>query len=90
MNANQMTMMHGQDQRPRNGMAVGGFVCALIGLLIFPLEIIGLILSIIGLVRANKMNGVGRGLAIAGIVLAIIGIAILIWSIVDSGGMFVW
>ena len=82
-------MMSPQPQRQSNGLAIGGFICALIGLLIFPLEIIGLILSIFGLVRANKLNGAGRGLAIAGIVISIIGIVILIIAIAD-GGFFIW
>ena len=90
MTANDMTMMHGGHQQPQqNGLAIGGFICALIGLLIFPLEIIGLVLSIIGLVRAPKMGGKGRGLAIAGIIIAVVGIVILIISIAQ-GSMFVW
>ena len=68
----------------RNGMATGGFVCSLIGLIFFPLEIIGLILSIIGLTRSRRMNGAGRGLAIAGIVLGVIGIIYLIYSISEG------
>jgi len=91
VNANDITMMHGQqNHQPRNGMAVAGFVCALIGIFIFPLEIIGLVFSILGLVRANKMGGIGRGMAIAGIVLGAIGIGTLIWSIVQNGGLFIW
>jgi len=69
-----------------NGMATAGFVCALIGVLVFPLEILGLIFSIIGLNRAKVRGGVGRELAIIGLILAAIGFVRLFMEI--SGGTF--
>ena len=49
-----------------NGLAITGFVLA------FLLQLIGLILSIIGLVKAKNYGGNGQGLAIAGIVISVI------------------
>lgn len=50
--------------QPKNGLAIAGFVCSF-----FPfICVIGLILSILGLVKANdELHGSGRGLSIAGI-----------------------
>ncbi len=64
-------------QQAGNGMAVGGFVCSLIGLLLCCggiVSIVGLILSIIGLNKSKQLNGAGKGLAIAGIILGAIGV----------------
>jgi len=88
------TTTWGQPNQPgqttqRNGIATAGFVCSIIGLLIFPLEIIGLILSSIGLARSKRLNGTGRSIAIAGIVLGIVGVIILIIAISD-GNFFIW
>ena len=47
-----------------NGFAIAGFVCS------FLIAIVGLILSIVGLSKANENNGQGKGLAIAGIIIA--------------------
>ena len=49
-----------------NGLSIAGFILA------FLAPLIGLILSIFGLVQAKKRNQKGRGLAIAGIVISII------------------
>ena len=51
-------------QPQKNGFAVAGFILSLLPLL-------GLIFSILGLVRAGKIGGKGKGLAIAGIVLSL-------------------
>lgn len=59
-----------------NGCATAGFVLSLIGLLLFSFTfifpILGVILSIVGIVKASKVNGTGRGLAIAGLIIGII------------------
>jgi len=52
-------------QQQKNGFAVAGFVLSLLPLL-------GLIFSILGLVRAGKVGGKFKGLAIAGIVLSVV------------------
>ena len=60
-----------------NGIAIGGFVCALLGL-----NIIGLILSIIGISNAKKCDGKNKGLAIAGVIIAAIRIVMTIIAII--------
>ena len=52
-----------------NGVAIAGFVLALIGG--FLLDIVGLILSIVGLNKSKECNS-GKGLAIAGIIIAML------------------
>lgn len=47
-----------------NGFAIAGFICS------FLFAFVGLILSIVGLSKANENDGSGKGLAIAGIVIA--------------------
>ncbi len=68
-----------------NGMATAGFVLALITLFFGWLPVagwitwlLGLIFSSIGLSRANKIGGTGKGLAIAGLVISLIGIILII------------
>ena len=51
-------------QNQKNGFAVAGFILSL-------LPLFGLIFSILGLNRAGKIGGKGKGLAIAGIVLSL-------------------
>lgn len=68
-----------------NGLATGGFVVALVGAVIalipflgiisWVISPIGLILSAVGLAFAIR-RGVGKGLAIAGVVLGVLGIVI--------------
>ena len=48
-----------------NGIAIAGFVCALLGV-----NVVGLILSIIGLSNAKKANGKNKGLALAGVIIS--------------------
>ena len=66
-------------------MAVSGFICSLVGLVLLlfwpisiPAEVVGLILSAVGLQKSKERNGSGKGLAIAGIVLSSIGLAIVL------------
>lgn len=80
--------------QPRsNGMATAGFVTGLLGAILaitivlfivgFPLSIVGIVLSWIGLrrVSADPLRG-GKGLAIAGLVLGIIGFLVsILWFI---------
>ena len=68
-----------------NGMAIGGFVCSLVGLLLCCggiVSIIGLVLSIIGLSKSKQMNGSGKGLAIAGIIIGALGAVATIFTII--------
>jgi hypothetical protein len=52
-------------QNQKNGFAVAGFVLSITAVL-------GLIFSLLGLNRAGKVGGKGRGLAVAGLVLSIL------------------
>lgn len=77
-----------QDQPPRNGLGTAGFVLGLVGLLFsfipfigviaWPLVVLGLVLSVIGIARASGGKATNRGLAIAGAVLSVIGLVICI------------
>jgi len=74
--------------QPRNGLGTAGFVLGLIGMIFsfipfigivaWPLVIIGLVLSVLGLVRATKGLASNKGLAIAGVVLSLIGLVMCI------------
>ncbi|NEG69800.1 DUF4190 domain-containing protein [Bifidobacterium choloepi] len=57
-----------------NGMAIAGFICS------FFFAIVGLVLSIVGLVQVNKTRERGRGLAIAGICISAVEIAFVVMS----------
>lgn len=62
-----------------NGMAIAGFVMSLVSLLCCGYSSwLGLIFSIIGLVNANKNEGEGKELAIAGIVISSILLIIIV------------
>jgi hypothetical protein len=74
----------------RNGFATAGFVLGLVGLVFsivpfigviaWPLVVVGLTLAGIGFYRVVSKNAPGRGLAIAGLSLSLIGLAVcVIW-----------
>ena len=58
---------------PRNGMALAGFILS------FFVSVLGLIFSIIGLVKSKNLNGDRRGLVIAGIIISAISIVFSIF-----------
>jgi hypothetical protein len=75
---------------PRNGLGTAGFVTGIIGLVFspipligvvaWPLVIVGLILSILGFVRANNGGATNKGLALAGIIVSALGLVVcIIW-----------
>jgi len=66
---------------PTNGLAIAGFVTSLVSTLLCcgMFNIVGLVLSIIGLIKAKDYNGKGKGLAIAGIVICAV---VLVLSII--------
>ena len=77
---------------PRNGLGTAGFVLGLIGLIFspipiigvvaWPLVILGLIFSLVGLSRARKGHATNKGQAVAGIVLSAIGLVIcIVWVV---------
>ena len=69
-----------------NGLAIAGMVCGIascvlvwiISLFVLPIAIVGLILSIMGNKRSNEMGGVGKGMAIAGIITNIIALVLVV------------
>ena len=80
---------------PRNGLGTAGFVLGLLGLVFspipfvgviaWPLVILGLILSLVGLSRARKGLATNKGLAIAGIILSVLGLAVSIFWVAVIG-----
>ncbi len=71
-------------EKESNGMATAGFVLALLTVFFgwipfigWTTWLLGLIFSAVGLSKANKI-GVGKGLAIAGLIISLIGVVFLI------------
>lgn len=78
---------------PQNGLGTAGFVLGLVGLLFsfipivgvvaWPLVIVGLILGLLGLAKANRGQANNKGLAIAGIALSAVGLVVcILWAAV--------
>ena len=64
-----------QEEQPQtNGIAVAGFICS------FFIPLLGWIFGGIGLARANKRNGVGKGFSIAAIAIASAGFVLGVLS----------
>lgn len=79
--------------QPRNGLGTTGFVLGLVGLLIslipllgvlaWPLVVLGVIFSALGIARVRKGTATNKGLAIAGLVVSIVGLAAcVLWAFV--------
>lgn len=80
-----------QQPANRNGLGTAGFVLGLIGLIFsiipvvgiiaWPLVILGLIFGTLGVLRVNKGEASNKGLAIAGVVVSAIGLVIcILWA----------
>ncbi|KDN18127.1 MmpS family transport accessory protein [Amycolatopsis rifamycinica] len=78
---------------PRNGLGTAGFVLGLIGLVIapipvagvvaWPLAVLGLILSAVGVARVRARKATNRGLSIAGVVVSLLGLVVsVLWAVV--------
>ncbi|OLR90482.1 DUF4190 domain-containing protein [Actinokineospora bangkokensis] len=72
-------------QQYQNGIGTGGFVCGLLGLILFWFSFVGIILAIIGIAlsgvgisKANKGQANNKGLAIAGLVCGVVGLALFV------------
>lgn len=75
-----------------NGLAIAGFVCSLVGALIFWIILapLGIILGGVGLAKANK-GARHRGLALAAVIIGVLDIVvyvILIFALAKNGGSF--
>ena len=75
--SNNTTVVVNNTNTGSNGIAIAGFVCALLGV-----NLIGLILSIIGISNAKKCDGKNKGLAIAGVIISSIRIVLTIILII--------
>ncbi|MEA5363059.1 MmpS family transport accessory protein [Amycolatopsis sp., V23-08] len=82
-----------QQAPPRNGLGTAGFVLGLLGLVVapiplagvvaWPLAVAGLILSAVGLARVRAGKATNRGLTIAGIVVSVLGLVVsVLWGVV--------
>ncbi|MEU4802185.1 MmpS family transport accessory protein [Actinosynnema sp. NPDC023587] len=87
---------HAASAPPRNGFGIAGFVLGLvglatsfiplIGLVAWPLVILGLVLGGLGIARAGRSGG--RGLAIAGVVLSAAGLVVcVLWVAVFGNAL---
>jgi hypothetical protein len=75
-------------REPQNGLGIAGFVLGLVGLLFsfipiigmiaWPMVIIGLVLGIVGLSKANNGQANNKGMAISGIALSALGLVVCI------------
>ena len=76
-NTTNVTVNNGGEKKT-NGLAIAGFVMSIVSVFLCCgiLNVPGLILSIVGLVKAKDYNGDGKGLAIAGIIISAIVIVI--------------
>ncbi len=74
--------------RPSNGLGTAGFVVGLIGLVFsfipligvvaWPLVILGIVFSAVGIAKASKGRATNKGLAIAGLVVSVVGLVICV------------
>ena len=68
---------------PNNGLAIAGFVVSLVSTFLCcgAFNVVGLVLSIVGLVKAKDYDGNGKGMAIAGIIICAV---VMVLSIIVS------
>jgi hypothetical protein len=80
--------------RQRNGIAVAGFVCAVIGIFLFNIILgpLGIIFGGVGLSRARD-GAPNRGMAIAGVIIGILDVVlflVLVVAVTHHGGRTYW
>lgn len=79
--------------KPSNGLGIAGFVVGLVGLVLsfvpligvvaWPLVILGIVFSAVGIAKASKGRATNKGLAITGLVVSIVGLAVcVLWAVV--------
>jgi hypothetical protein len=81
--------------QPQNGLGVAGFVCGLVGLIFsfipiigiiaWPLVILGVVMSGVGLSYANNGRANNKGMAIAGLCVSLVGLFICILWVAAIG-----
>jgi hypothetical protein len=78
---------------PRNGLGTAGFVLGLVGLVFspipfvgvvaWPLVVLGLVLSAVGVARVRAGKATNKGLSIAGVVVSVLGLVVsILWVVV--------
>jgi hypothetical protein len=81
----------GRLTEPKNGLGTAGFVLGLIGLIFstipligvvaWPLVVLGIIFAAVGLFRVRSGKATNKGLTIAGVVLSILGLVVcIVWG----------
>ena len=73
-----------------NGFALSGLIVSLISTLLCcgSISIVSLVLSIIGIAKADDYDDTGKGLGIAGIVISVVGIIIFTINLIFGGLLF--
>jgi Mycobacterium membrane protein len=82
-----------QQAKPSNGLGTTGFVLGLVGLVLsfipligvvaWPLVILGIIFSAVGISKAAKGRATNKGMAITGLVVSVVGLVIcVLWAVV--------
>ncbi|RZQ62132.1 DUF4190 domain-containing protein [Amycolatopsis suaedae] len=85
-------------QPPRNGFGTTGFILGIVGLVTslipvvgvvaWPLVILGIIFSALGIARAAKGMATNKGLSIAGVVVSVLGLAVcILWVFVFNAAV---
>jgi Mycobacterium membrane protein len=80
-------------QSPSNGLGTTGFVLGLVGLVLspipfvgvvaWPLVVLGIVFSAIGIARTRSGKATNKGLSIAGLVLSILGLGVcIVWVLI--------
>lgn len=81
--------------KPSNGLGLTGFILGLVGLLIsliplvgviaWPMVILGIIFSAIGLVKVKKGTATNKGMAITGLIVSVLGLAAcIVWAVITA------
>jgi hypothetical protein len=86
---------YGAVQQPQNGLGVAGFVLGIVGLVFsfipivgiiaWPMVILGVVLSGVGLSKAKRGEANNLGLAVAGLVTSAIGLILCIAWVAAAG-----
>lgn len=79
------------DNQTNNAMAITGFILALVSLFLNFWGIVGIlatVFSAIGLSQTKKLNGKGKGMAIAGLIIGIFSILYGLYTIVALVSIF--
>ncbi|HYE08318.1 MAG TPA: DUF4190 domain-containing protein [Planctomycetota bacterium] len=68
---------HEYEQPRSNGLAIAALICGIIGILIFPVGIVGLVLGIVALTQGQNKGMAVTGIVLGGLALLVVPIAII-------------